>query len=542
LVTITGENFLNGVVGATQVTFAGIAATDVTVVDDATITAVTPPHVNDAMVDVEVINSLGIGTLGSGFHYLATATIVSDLNSDGIPDIAIGAIGDSSAGMESGAVYVFYGREGQAAQADRTAGEADLVIYGVAEGDEFGAAVQTGDVNGDGHTDLLVGSPDSDLPVADAGAVSIFLGPLPDSGVLGAGSADMTILGEGTVAGAWHGVEGDRFGATISLGDNDGDGILDALIGAPGTDLNVGLADELEDAGRAYLFVGGPQLDGGSAGTADAILSGVREEDHFGSEVCLADVNADGQADLAVAFDVYTSGYTHKGRVAIFSQGAAAAATSDDADIVLESSEDGDRFGASIICGDVNGDGNADLVVGAPFSDAFSAGSGRAYVFLGGLDFAGATANEADVIYTGQQTHTRFGVKLAAADVNGDGYDDVLVSAPFASFAEFLDGQVFVFFGEDVPVDNVAFSGDVVMTGESVPEARFGSAIEVLDSDLDGIADVMSSAKGYTSLTGRVYVFQGEETLLDQDAEQDDMTLTGESSGGGFGSSISRGQ
>lgn len=542
LVTITGENFLDGVVGATQVTFAGLDATDVIVVDDSTITAITPSHVNDAMVDVEVINSLGIGTLGAGFHYLATATIVSDLNSDGLPDLAIGATGDATAGVETGAVYVFYGREGEAALADRMAGDADLLIHGLADGDEFGAVVQTGDVNGDGHTDLVVGSPDSDVPVADAGAVSIFLGPLPDSGVLDASSADMTLLGEGTVPYAWYGVEGDRFGTTISLGDSNADGILDVLIGAPGTDLNVGLAEELEDAGRVYLFLGGPQLAGGSADTADAILSGVREDDHFGSEVCLADMNADGQADLAVAFDVSNSGFTHQARVGIFSQGVAAGATSDDADMVLASSENGDQFGCSIACGDVNGDGDADLIVGAQYSNAFSSGSGQVYVFLGGPGFAGTTTNDADVIYTGQLTHTRFGKKIATADVNGDGYDDVLVSAPFSSIGEFMDGQAFIFFGEEVPVDNVAFSGDVVMTGEAVAEARFGSAIEVLDSDLDGIADVMSSAKGYTSQTGRVYVFQGEETLLDQSADDDDMTLTGENSGGGFGSSISHGK
>jgi hypothetical protein len=542
-VTLTGSGFLVDVVGPTTVTFAGAQATNVVVVDDQTITLSTPPHVGDAFVDVKVTNSRGIGTLGSGFQYLATASIISDLNSDGIPDIAIAATLDGSAGVASGAVYVFFGSDAGPILADRMAGQADLVIRGVSEGDQFGASLQTGDVNADGHTDLIIGASASDSPAIDAGQVSIFLGPLPAAGLLDAPSADITLSGEGTVAGAWWGVMGDSFGTALSLGDVNGDSVLDILVGAPGVDLNVGQASLMKDAGRAYLFLGGAQLDSRGAAQADMIVSGVREQDQLGSEVCLADLNSDGQVDLAIAFDVFVSGPTHGARVAILTQGVLASATSDDATLVLRSAQNGDRFGTSVVCGDVNQDGSMDLVVGAPLNSSLASGAGRAYLFLGAPGLTGnILAGDADAIYSGYLGSMLLGSRVAAADVNGDGFADVIAGAPQANAGASWSGQVFVFNGQNSPVDTVAFASDVALSGEVVDGGRFGSAIEVLDANMDGIADLMSSATGVGASAGRVYVFTGEESLLDQSASADAMTLSGESANAKFGSSISRGK
>jgi len=541
LVTLTGRNFVAA--GTTKVWFAGVPATDVQVIDDNTITAVTPANPENTQARIKVTNSKGTGILTNGFLYLTTANLLSDLNSDGIPDTAIAATGDDTNGASAGAVFVFYGSEDAAADADRTAADADVVVLGANEGDRFGKSVTTGDVNGDGHTDLLVGAPKSDAVATDAGQVAIFLGPLPASAVLNAGDADVILDGEGTVPGAWWGEQGDEFGTSISLGDTNRDGMLDILVGAPGTDRNVGQPDEVEDAGRAYLFLGGAQLASGNAAAADAMIQGSKVDQNLGFDVCVVDMNADGRGDLVASYDLLVSGPHHQGRVAAFTSEGQAQASVDEAEVVLVSDEDGDRFGFSLACGDINQDGAEDLIVGAPYSNTFSSSSGSAYLFLGGSSVQGGVAQDlADATLLGQLSNTHYASKVAAADVNGDGYDDVLVGAPLTTHVATWDGQMFVFFGSDAPADNVAYHSDVILSGEPENGERFGSAIELLDSNLDGVADIMTSATGHGGLTGRVYVFHGEEAILDAEADEDDMTLTGESEGGSFGSSISRGK
>lgn len=541
LVTISGQGFLTDVVGETIVTFGGVEASNVNVLDDTTLQALSPAGTNDLTVDVAVDNSRGVANFGGGFLYLATATIISDLNSDGVPDIVIAASKDDSAATNAGAVYVFFGASENEVMLDSMTSAADVIVRGNAENDQLGASVVTGDVNSDGHTDLIIGAPLSDVPVQDAGQVSIFLGPLGNNLSLTGADADIVLSGEGSVAGAWYGVMGDKFGTSMALGDRNGDAVLDLLVGAPGVDVNAGQPDELEDAGRAYLFLGGGLLATSDATAADEVLDGVKKADEFGVEVCMVDLDTDGNSDLAITYDVALSGANHRARVAVFTTPVAQAKASD-ADVTISSDEDDDRFGYSLICGDLNGDGFEDLFVGAPYSNALGSVTGRVYAFEGSAGLSSMGANSADVVISGQLTSTGFGSELASADVNGDGYGDLLIGAPFSTIAETWDGQVFVFFGGDAPADTVAFAADVVLTGESVAGERFGSAIEVLDCDADGIADIMTAATGHGSLSGRVYVFHGEEDLVDTDAASDDLTLTGESEGGSFGSSISRGK
>lgn len=542
LVTITGTNFLTSVTGATTVTFDGVEATEVTVVDDTTLTAITPEGAaNDTHAVIKIVNSRGTATLLPTFHYLSTASIVSDLNDDGIPDVVVSAAYDATNGTLSGSVYVFFGEQEMSAPSVH-ASVAGTKLVGAAINDRFGSSIATGDVNGDGVTDLLVSSPRADLPVSDAGSVSIFLGPLGESSFIVADEADIVLTGEGTVPGDLYGSTGDNFGQALTLGDANGDGVLDVLVGAPGTDLFVDTPAELEDAGRAYLFLGGATLTSRSALDADVVISGEIDEEQLATALCLADLDGDGKADVAIAGEVdspilYIGGFIH-----IFRGEGLVSASTSAADFRLVAEDGGDEFGSALACGFINGDGVEDLVVGAPFTDTLGSATGRTYVFFGSTDFGDRDASLADVIYSGQPSNTGFGVQLAVADLNGDEFDDVLVGAPRTSFGAQKNGRVFGFFGAEHPMDELSHFSDVIYTGEEIDGERFGSAIEVLDCDGDGIADLMSSAVGHDQAAGRVYVFHGAEALVDVAAVNDDLTLTGESEGGNFGFSISRGK
>ncbi|MBL0108091.1 MAG: FG-GAP repeat protein [Ignavibacteria bacterium] len=130
----------------------------------------------------------------------------------------------------------------------------------------------------------------------------------------------------------------------------------------------------------------------------------------------------------------------------------------------------GDQFGYSVSsAGDVNSDGYADLIVGAPFNDAGGLNAGRAYIYFGGSIINSGV----DVILTGLAASDRFGFYVSTAgDVNGDGYSDVIVGAPFNNAGGTDAGRAYIYFGGSA-MNNVA---DLIMTGEAAGdqlEAQF---------------------------------------------------------------------
>jgi hypothetical protein len=215
-----------------------------------------------------------------------------------------------------------------------------------------------------------------------------------------------------------------------------------------------------------------------------------------------------------------------------------------DADLEFSGEEPGDEFGTNLTCGDMDDDGKLDLMVSAPGSQALGSETGRAYVFLGADVPAGRNASLADAIYSGQQGNGDFGRDLTSADFNGDGFADLAVGAPRNSQGAIKNGRTYVFFGAETLEDRLSLSADVIYTGEEMDYSRFGSSLEVIDLDADGMADVISAALGNTGGgvgAGRVYVFEGTQLPADEDAYGDDLTLTGEAAESKFGSSISPG-
>jgi hypothetical protein len=321
------------------------------------------------------------------------------------------------------------------------------------------------DVNGDGYSDLIVGIPGRDTTVGtDSGnALLYFGGPSLDS---------VPDLFPVAVA------AGESFGISVAFaGDVNADGYGDFLIGATGND-TVGA-----NAGAAYLYFGGSTPNA----TVDRTLTGEAAGDRFGNSVASAgDVNADGYADLIIGASYNDAGAVDAGRAYVYFGGSFMDTA---ADLTLTGEAANDLFGWSVACaGDVNGDGHAELIVGAPFADAGGANSGRAYLYLG----ASTPSTNAELIISGAASNNNFGYSVASArDANADGYAEFIVGAPYNDTGGTDAGQAYLYLGGSAP----NAMADLILTGSALYEESGYSVACAGDTNGDGYDDLIVGAR-----------------------------------------------
>ena len=192
---------------------------------------------------------------------------------------------------------------------------------------------------------------------------------------------------------------------------------------------------------------------------ADEFFTGAAVNDGLGYSVSSAgDVNGDGFADLIIGAPYNSAGGSNAGRVYIYFGGII---QDNVADMIITGAAAIDLFGYSVSsAGDVNADGYADVIVGAIYNDAGGSNAGRAYIYFGGS----LPDTLADVIMTGEAASDDFGNSVSSAgDVNGDGYSDVIVGALHNSSGGSNAGRVYIYFGGSA-MNNLA---DITMTGEA---------------------------------------------------------------------------
>jgi len=337
-----------------------------------------------------------------------------DVNGDGLDDLLIGA---KNFDNNRGVVCLFLG------PVSGTVGisTADAFLQGEAEGDLAGIAVSAaGDVDGDGFGDFLVGASNEESN-GGAGAAYVVLGPV--SGQANLPEVAVKLVGE---------AGGDGVGIAVSgVGDMDGDGIDDLLVGAAGE------GSGAPSAGAAYLMLGSQLTPANSTqqlSTATAKLLGIGLTDYTGSSVAgVGDVDGDGVNDLLIGAPGADGEGNGNGAAYLMFGPVSGELHLHYADATLVGEDDQDDAGQSVAsAGDMDGDGLSDLLIGAPDAGADNEEGGLAYLVLG-LPSGTASLSEAEAVMVSESSSDEAGYAVAGAgDVNGDGREDVLVGAYFA--------------------------------------------------------------------------------------------------------------
>ena len=395
-----------------------------------------------------------VGDLPDGMSGFAVAGI-GDWNADGVPDIAVGTFKFDD---ERGKVEV---RRGGATWSERP----DWVLQGESLDDSFGRTIAgVGDLDGDGHADFAVSSLQNDRGGQDAGAVYVFRGgPNPD------GVPDLVLVGRRP---------GQAFGDKLApAGDVNGDGGADLLVSAPWDD------QAGRRAGRAYLYFGGKVLDA----EPDAEFALGTEAAQFGEGRGIGDWNGDGFDDFVLSARNAPGDAPRAGTALVYFGGKT---IDTNPDVVLRGEGENQFFGALGPCGDVNGDGHADLIVGAFMAvGKKEPESGALYVYFGGPQGDA----RADVVLRGENEKDFFAMTSdASTDFDGDGIADVLVTANGKDAATDSAGTIYLFHGgkdfDDVP--------DLVLRGRGV-RTGFGASLSVAgDTRGDGVPDLIVGCPG----------------------------------------------
>lgn len=467
---------------------------------------------------------------GADDHY-GQAVGAGDFNADGFADLAIG-IPDNDCDFhvwDCGSVQVRFGYSTGALGGVLTLDpngvgpQGELPPEPASNYDRYGTVLAVGDFQNDGYDDLVVGIPfNLNHSAAGAhsrsGAIQVHYGLPGHSGSIqwvaehavwqGAGGSGDTVPGNAQV--------GDRFGAALAVGDFNGDGHDDLAVGNPLDECQLTLCNNSN--GRGEVLVGHGHIGGLVPFDAFEMRQGLEglpdvseDNDQFGYNLAAGDFNGDDFDDLVIGVPgedgvgavlvVYGSPnsliFANHWYLGQFDLG--------------QIGQVGDRFGETLGVGDFNGDGFADLAVGAPRADGTNlTDTGYVYVIYGsggGLTAGGSELLSQDALFGAgsNEPYDNLGSALTAGDFNADGIDDLAIGIVGEDHNDFNEGGAAVVLGRHVggllgsTVRRLYPSGQD--TAGMIPDhptghPHWGVSLTAADFDGNGFADLAIGAAG----------------------------------------------